>query len=107
MILSTPNYSFARSVQESAPPGVIARAGRQSAYAKDDPDATAPVLIGIKEREPTQATKDRFVEWLVTETSKDDRCTINYYGEVIPKEKEAVGAIYDLMLERKSDLDTL
>ena len=86
---------------------MIARAGFQSASGKDDPGATAPVLIAIKEREPTQATKERFVEWLIMETSKDDRCSINYYGEVIPKEKEAIEAIYDLMLEHRPDLNTL
>ena len=107
MILSTPNYSFARNLKGSAPPGVIARPGFQSANGKDDPDAIALVLIGIKERKPTQETKERFVEWLITETSKDDRCTINYYGEVVQKEAKAIEAIYDLMLERRPNLDKL
>jgi hypothetical protein len=65
------------------------------------------VLIAIKEREPTQATKERFVQWLITETLKDDRCSISYYGEVIPKERGAIEAIYDLMLERRPNTDKL
>ena len=74
MIVTTPSFAFAKAMQASAPPGIIARPGRQSAHRTDDPHAPAILLVAIKEPKPTLSTKEEFVAWLVGEASKDDRC---------------------------------
>ena len=107
MELQTPNYAFGKAMQASAPPGVICRPGFQATFGKDHPDAPAIVLLAIKEPEPTELTKRRFVDWLLNETSKDARCKIYDYGEEVAKDRAAIEAVYDLMLERRPDLNNL
>jgi hypothetical protein len=77
--------------------------GYQSASSSDAPDVPAVALMGFSKAKPCDVSKGQFVAWLLSETTKNDRCTLSYGGARIEKQPLAFGQLFDEMEVRKNE----
>ena len=103
IIINTPNYKFGTDLKKSAPVGISVMVGYQAAFSPDAPDVPAVALMGFNKAKPADVSKEHFVAWLLSETTKDERCTLSYGGVRIEKQESAFGQIFDEMVRRKNE----
>ena len=97
IIINAPNFKFGQDLKKSAPAGINVLVGRQSGSSPDAPDVPAIALMGFNKVKPCDVPKEQFVAWLLSETTKDERCTLSYGGVRIQKQASAFGELFDEM----------
>jgi hypothetical protein len=102
-IINAPNYKFGQNLKKSAPAGIRAMVGNQASCSTDDPNISAVALLGFDESKPAEVSKEHFVSWLLSETRKDERCTLSFDGIRIEKQESAFGKLSDEMVRRKNE----
>lgn len=98
IIVNTPNYKFGQDMKKSAPAGIGVVVARHGAHPPDS-DFPAAANVMFYEAKPCAELRQRFVAWLLEETTKDERCRVSYGGVTIPKHAPLFGQIFDDMVK--------
>jgi hypothetical protein len=103
IIINTPNYKFGSDLKKSAPSGISVMVGCQAGSSPDDANVPAVALMGFNKVKPAEVSKEHFVTWLLSETTKDERCTLSYGGARIQKQESDFGQLFDEMVRQKNE----
>jgi hypothetical protein len=102
IIITTPNYALGNGLKLSAPAGISVAVGYQ-AYAPNPENTPAVALVVFDVVTPCNVSREQFVNWLLSQTTKNDGYSLTYDGIIIEKTASAFARVFEDMEKHKND----